>query len=24
MFDNTPVLGRSESAQQVTNKVLRN
>ncbi|MCX7186212.1 MAG: Bax inhibitor-1/YccA family protein [Methylophilaceae bacterium] len=24
MFDNTPVLGRSESAQEVTNKVLRN
>jgi modulator of FtsH protease len=24
MFDNTPVLGRSESVQQVTNKVLRN
>lgn len=24
MFDNTPVLGRSESQQQVTNKVLRN
>jgi modulator of FtsH protease len=24
MFDNTPVLGRSESAQMVTNKVLRN
>ncbi len=24
MFDNTPVLGRSESSQQVTNKVLRN
>lgn len=24
MFDNTPVLGRSESAQQITNKVLRN
>lgn len=24
MFDNTQVLGRSESAQQVTNKVLRN